>query len=75
MLLNGKKIGTNNLKISYFTGHGGLSIAGPGETEKIDSMLVMSGGEGYIDFRLGEYWQYMCKQVYSSPVNRFTTPM
>ena len=20
------------------------------------SMLVMSGGEGYIDFRMGEYW-------------------
>ena len=26
-----------------------------GENEKIDSMLVMSGGEGYIDFRLGMY--------------------
>ena len=22
---------------------------------KVESMLVMSGGEGYIDFRIGEY--------------------
>ncbi len=34
-------------------GHGGLSLVG-GEQEKVDSMLVMSGGEGYIDFRLGK---------------------
>ena len=26
---------------------------GGGEQEQVDSMLVMSGGEGYIDFRLG----------------------
>ena len=35
-----------------FSGHGGLSLA-TGDSEKVDSMLVMSGGEGYIDFRLG----------------------
>jgi len=34
-------------------GHGGLSVGG-GEQEQVDSMLVMSGGEGYIDFRLVE---------------------
>jgi hypothetical protein len=34
-------------------GHGGLSLVG-GEQEKVASMLVMSGGEGYIDFRLGK---------------------
>ncbi len=35
-----------------FSGHGGLSLTS-GDSEKVDSMLVMSGGEGYIDFRLG----------------------
>jgi len=36
-------------------GHGGLSLAsGSGDCEKVDSMLAMSGGEGYIDFRLGD---------------------
>jgi hypothetical protein len=38
---------------SLYAGHGGLSLIG-GEQEKVDSMLVMSGGEGYIDFRLGK---------------------
>ena len=42
-------------------GHGGLSGSGnePGAVaearSKVESMLVMSGGEGYIDFRIGEY--------------------
>jgi len=40
-------------------GHGGLSVAGgEGSSDmaatKVESMLVMSGGEGYIDFRIGE---------------------
>jgi len=38
-------------------GHGGLSLAGgdsAGATKKVESMLVMSGGEGYIDFRIGD---------------------
>jgi hypothetical protein len=29
------------------------------ETKKPAAMLVMSGGEGYIDFRIGEL--YICK--------------
>jgi len=40
-------------------GHGGMSLSGgegssdmPGT--KVESMLVMSGGEGYIDFRIGK---------------------
>ena len=51
-------------------GHGGLSVAGgEGSSDmaatkvrpwevilplQVESMLVMSGGEGYIDFRIGE---------------------
>ena len=44
-------------------GHGGLSIGpssasdpngAPESRTKVESMLVMSGGEGYIDFRIGE---------------------
>merc|ERR1712012_972534 len=38
-------------------GHGGLSLAGgdsAGATKKVESMLVMSSGEGYIDFRIGD---------------------
>ena len=42
------------------SGHGGLSAPGdPSISEarsKVESMLVMSGGEGYIDFRIGEHW-------------------
>ena len=39
-------------------GHGGLAMsAGDSQTgdsrPKVESMLVMSGGEGYIDFRIG----------------------
>jgi hypothetical protein len=43
-------------------GHGGLSLAaGDGaqadsRLAKVESMLVMSGGEGYIDFRIGGCW-------------------
>ena len=41
------------------SGHGGLSAPGDqGASEarsKVESMLVMSGGEGYIDFRIGEH--------------------
>ena len=41
------------------SGHGGLSAPGEqGASEarsKVESMLVMSGGEGYIDFRIGEH--------------------
>ena len=41
-----------------FPGHGGLAMsAGDSQTgdsrPKVESMLVMSGGEGYIDFRIG----------------------
>ncbi len=43
---------------SLCVGHGGLSLIG-GEQEKVDSMLVMSGGEGYIDFRLGKSSQLL----------------
>jgi len=43
-------------------GHGGLSISSSGsdsgscdsKSTKVESMLVMSGGEGYIDFRIGD---------------------
>eukprot|EP00092_Neocalanus_flemingeri_P006601 GFUD01007120.1.p1 GENE.GFUD01007120.1~~GFUD01007120.1.p1 ORF type:complete len:1310 (-),score=286.71 GFUD01007120.1:411-4340(-) len=43
-------------------GHGGLSISSSGsdsgssdsKSMKVESMLVMSGGEGYIDFRIGD---------------------
>ena len=43
------------------SGHGGLSISSAGsdsgscdsKSTKVESMLVMSGGEGYIDFRIG----------------------
>jgi len=43
-------------------GHGGLSISSAGsdsgssdsKSMKVESMLVMSGGEGYIDFRIGD---------------------
>ena len=47
--------------IDYVSGHGGLSAASgdPGAAadtrSKVESMLVMSGGEGYIDFRIGEW--------------------
>ena len=47
--------------IVYASGHGGLSAASgdPGAAadtrSKVESMLVMSGGEGYIDFRIGEW--------------------
>ena len=47
------------------TGHGGLSISSSGsdsgssdsKSMKVESMLVMSGGEGYIDFRIGRRLQ------------------
>jgi len=43
-------------------GHGGLSLSASGadssssdtKCTKVESMLVMSGGEGYIDFRIGD---------------------
>jgi len=43
-------------------GHGGLSISSTGsdsgssdsKSMRVESMLVMSGGEGYIDFRIGD---------------------
>jgi len=43
-------------------GHGGLSISSAGsdsgssdsKSMRVESMLVMSGGEGYIDFRIGD---------------------
>ena len=48
------------IKYCLFSGHGG--VGGLQETggdidvrSKVESMLVMSGGEGYIDFRIGEY--------------------
>ena len=42
----------------FFSGHGGLSLAaGPSTSssspDSNDSMLIVSGGEGYIDFRIG----------------------
>jgi hypothetical protein len=37
----------------YFQGHGGLSLAAPLASDSNDSMLIVSGGEGYIDFRIG----------------------
>ena len=45
----------------FISGHGGLSISSSGsdsgscdsKSTKVESMLVMSGGEGYIDFRIG----------------------
>ena len=44
------------------SGHGGLSAPcdqGASEARsKVESMLVMSGGEGYIDFRIGEHHQW-----------------
>ena len=44
------------------SGHGGQSAPGDqGASEarsKVESMLVMSGGEGYIDFRIGEHHQW-----------------
>ena len=52
---------TSNYKscvnIILLLGHGGLSAGPLSETErnKVESMLVMSGGEGYIDFRVGKY--------------------
>lgn len=35
-----------------FTGHGGQSALSDGSQP---AMLVLSGGEGYIDFRVGGY--------------------
>ena len=50
----------NQIKYCLFSGHGG--VGGLQETggdidvrSKVESMLVMSGGEGYIDFRIGGY--------------------
>ena len=50
-----------NTKLVVVSGHGGLSISASGsdsgssdsKSMKVESMLVMSGGEGYIDFRIG----------------------
>jgi hypothetical protein len=42
------------------SGHGGLSMAAPAPSasssspDPKDSMLIVSGGEGYIDFRIGK---------------------
>ena len=48
----------NLVLTAIVSGHGGLSAPGDqGASEarsKVESMLVMSGGEGYIDFRIGE---------------------
>ena len=45
------------VNIMLLLGHGGLSAGPMSDTErnKVESMLVMSGGEGYIDFRVGKY--------------------
>ena len=39
---------THSYILLFTIGHGGLSVGG-GEQEQVDFMLVMSGGEGYID--------------------------
>ena len=49
----------NLVLTAIVSGHGGLSAPGEEGTSearsKVESMLVMSGGEGYIDFRIGEH--------------------
>ena len=45
-------------RLLLIAGHGGLAMSA-GDSQagdsrpKVESMLVMSGGEGYIDFRIG----------------------
>ena len=56
-----------NTKVIVISGHGGLSISSAGsdsgcsdsKSTKVESMLVMSGGEGYIDFRIGIHYTYL----------------
>ena len=68
---------STNLKSQSAISHSSPSSSsrpsGGSELKAVGSLLVMSGGEGYIDFRIGELIQYTAPNYYIPVISPLTS--